>query len=50
MAEIRPVLEREWHAERRKEANDRFYGAIRARYDVEIRLPADSTGKTLAAR
>jgi len=50
MAEIRPVLEREWHAERRKEANDRFYGAIRARYGVEIRLPADSTGKTLAAR
>ena len=50
MAEIRPILEREWYAERRKEANEHFYQAIRARYDVEIRLPADSAGKTLARR
>jgi hypothetical protein len=49
-AEIRPILEREWYAERRKEANKRFYQAIRARYNVEIRLPADSAGKTLAVR
>jgi hypothetical protein len=50
IAEIRPILEREWYAERRKEANEHFYQAIRARYDVEIRLPADSAGKTLAQR
>jgi len=50
MAEIRPILEREWYAERRKEANERFYRALRARYDVEIRLPADSADTTLAVR
>ena len=50
LAEIRPVLEREWRAERSKEANERFYEALRARYDVEIRLPADSAGKMLAGR
>jgi len=50
IAEIRPILEREWYAERRKEANERFYKAIRERYDIEIRLPADSADKTLAQR
>ena len=50
MAEIRPILEREWYAERRKEANERFYRALRARYDVEIRLPADPADTTLAVR
>jgi hypothetical protein len=50
IAEIHPILEREWYAERRQEANERFYRAIRKRYDIEIRLPADSVGKTLAQR
>ncbi len=50
MEEIRPVLEREWRTERSKEANERFYQALRSRYDVEIRLPADSASKTLAVR
>ncbi len=50
VADIRPILEREWYAEHRKEANERFYQALRARYDVEIRLPADSAGKTIALR
>jgi parvulin-like peptidyl-prolyl isomerase len=50
MAEIRPILERKWYAERRKEANERFYRTLRARYDVEIRIPADSAGTTLAVR
>ncbi|MGD9236040.1 MAG: peptidylprolyl isomerase [Desulfobacterales bacterium] len=50
MAEIRPVLEREWRAENSKAANERFYQTLRARYDVEIRLPADLTSKTLAVR
>jgi hypothetical protein len=50
MAEIRPVLEREWRTERSKAANKRFYQALRERYDVEIRLPADSASKTLAVR
>jgi parvulin-like peptidyl-prolyl isomerase len=50
IAEIRPVLEREWRTERSKAANERFYQALRERYDVEIRLPADSASKTLAVR
>ena len=50
IAEIRPILEREWYTARRKEANERFYRALRARYKVEIRLPADSAGKILAVR
>ncbi len=50
IAEIRAMLEREWYAVRRKEANEHFYRALRSRYDVEIRLPADLTSKTLAVR
>jgi hypothetical protein len=49
MAEIRPLLEREWYSERRQEARDQFYEALRQRYDIEIRLPEADTGKTLAA-
>jgi len=50
LTEIRPILEREWRTERRKEANERFYQALRARYDIEIRLPADPADTTLAVR
>ena len=50
LAEIRPILENEWNAERSKEANERFYKALHARYDVEIRLPAVSAGTSLAVR
>jgi len=50
MGEIRLILEREWYAERREEAENSFYQVLRARYDVEIRLPADPAGKTLAVR
>ena len=50
MAEIRPLLEREWFSERRKEARDQFYQALRQRYDIEIRLPEAVPGKTLAVR
>ena len=50
MAEIRPILEREWNNDRRNEAKDHFYQTLRARYDIEIRLPEDTTGKTLAER
>jgi len=50
VAEIRSVLEREWRTVRRKAANERFYDSLRARYNIEIRLPADSSDKTLAVR
>ncbi len=50
LEEVRSIVEREWFAERRRAANDNFYQALRQRYDVEIRLPADSVTKTLAVR
>jgi len=50
LEEVRSIVEREWLAERRRTANDNFYQALRQRYEVEIRLPADSVSKTLAVR
>ena len=50
LEEVRSIVEREWFAERRRAANDEFYQALRQRYDVEIRLPADSVSTTLAVR
>ena len=42
LAEVRPVVEREWANERRQEANALFYKVLRDRYTVEIRLPETS--------
>ena len=44
------VIGHEGDAEQRKNADEHFYQAIRARYNVAIRLPADSAGKILAVR
>ena len=48
LAEVRPLVEREWSNERRQEANARFYQALRDRYTVEIRLPEQSAGAQAA--
>jgi parvulin-like peptidyl-prolyl isomerase len=37
--EIRHDVEREWYAQRRVEANEAFYQALRQRYSVDIELP-----------
>jgi hypothetical protein len=37
--QLRPRVEREWFNQRRQEANERFYQALRQRYSIEIRLP-----------
>jgi len=50
VVEMRPILEREWYAERRKEADNSFYQVLRARYEVEIRLPADPAREAVAVR
>jgi len=50
LEDVRTIVEREWFAERRRAVSDNFYQALRQRYDVEIRLPADSAAKTLAVR
>jgi hypothetical protein len=39
LEEIRSAVEREWQAERRAEALRRFHDALRARYEVEVRMP-----------
>jgi hypothetical protein len=40
LPEVRDAVAREWAAEQRTEARDRFYDSLRARYEVEIRVPA----------
>jgi hypothetical protein len=39
LGDVRGVVEREWAAEERKEARERFYEALRSRYQVEVRMP-----------
>ena len=39
LEEIRAQVEREWSAERREQANERFYEGLKARYRVRIDLP-----------
>ena len=48
LAEVRKAVEREWTAEKRREANERFLRALRERYQIEVRLPDESTGDTVA--
>jgi hypothetical protein len=36
LGEVRSAVEREWLAERQREANERFYQALRGRYTVEV--------------
>jgi hypothetical protein len=39
LSEIRPQVERDWLADRRARANERFYEALKGRYQVRIDLP-----------
>jgi hypothetical protein len=39
LGEVRKAVEREWLAERQRQANERFYRALRARYIVEVAYP-----------
>jgi hypothetical protein len=47
LTEIRAQVEREWTNERREQANERFYEALRERYSVEIRLPGTEAADRL---
>jgi hypothetical protein len=42
--EVRRIVEREWFAAQRGEANDHFYRQLRERYEVEVRMPAEDRG------
>jgi hypothetical protein len=39
LEEVRGAVEREWAAEQRARARERFYSALRSRYQVEVRMP-----------
>jgi hypothetical protein len=49
LSEVRTAVEREWQAERGREANARFYQALRERYSVEVAYPKPRAGEALAA-
>lgn len=49
LGEVRTAVEREWLAEQQREANERFYQALRDRYTVEVAYPKVAAGNKLAA-
>jgi hypothetical protein len=40
LAEIRPIVQREWEADQRRNVNDELLAKLRAKYDVRIEGPA----------
>jgi hypothetical protein len=48
--EVRRAVERDWRAQRRREANQRFYEALRDRYQVEVQMPSETGASPLASR
>jgi hypothetical protein len=48
-SEVKPAVEREWQAERRREANESFYRKLRAKYTVSVELPAWARGAAAPA-
>jgi hypothetical protein len=49
LGEVRAAVEREWLAEREREANERFYQALRDRYTVEVAYPKVAAGDKMVA-
>ena len=49
LGEVRAAVEREWQAEQEREANARFYQALRERYSVEVAYTKPHAGEALAA-
>jgi PPIC-type PPIASE domain len=49
LGEVRTAVAREWLVEREREANERFYQALRKRYTVEVAYPEPRAGESLAA-
>jgi len=49
LADVRQAVEREWSAEQRRVANERFYQAMRDRYSIEILFPEPRSGEAVAA-
>jgi PPIC-type PPIASE domain len=51
LADVRPIVEREWQNERRKQLDEAFYARLRAKYKVTIKMPdaARTSGAAEAA-
>jgi len=49
LAEVRPLVEREWANVRRKAAGDAFYDGLRAKYRVTIKMPGRGAGAPAGA-
>ncbi len=45
LAEVRDAVAREWSAEQRRLANERFYRVLRSRYRVEVRMPSPAVSE-----
>jgi hypothetical protein len=45
LAEIRPIVLREWQAERSRDLSDAFYASLRSKYDVRLEDASDATAK-----
>ena len=50
LQEARAAVEREWRAEQRGEARERFYDTMRGRYDVEVSRPSSDPAREVAER
>jgi hypothetical protein len=50
LAEVRDAVAREWQAERRRQAREDSYRALRSRYEVEIAAPASVAAAAAVAR
>jgi len=49
LGEVRTAVAREWLAERERDANERFYRALRKRYTIEVAYPKMAAGDRLVA-
>ena len=49
LGEVQTAVAREWLAERERDANERFYRALRDRYTVEVAYPKVAAGDKLVA-
>jgi len=50
LEEVRPAVAREWAADEREEALERFQQGLRERYEVEVRMPPDTAMPEMAGR
>jgi PPIC-type PPIASE domain len=50
LADVRPIVEREWQNARRKELGEAFYERLRSKYRVTVKMPGPDGAKSGAPR